>query len=213
MLGRVIERARLVPGGHPIIVATSSCPVDDGIAALAQSQDVAVFRGASEDTLARALDCATAFRVDAVARICGDSPFLQPDLFGTLIEWLEDKALDVATNAFPRSFPPGISAEVATTEALARAAAATTDGEEREHCTLHFYRHPDRFRIGNLAAPDGRYAGIKLAVDTPADLARARWIARELGDRVATAGLDEIARLAAGWSSVDNRVTQGVSNR
>ena len=36
--------------------------------------------------------------------------------------------------------------------------------------------------------------GLIEPADTPADLARARWIARELGDRVATAGLDEIAR-------------------
>jgi spore coat polysaccharide biosynthesis protein SpsF len=201
LLGHVIERARRVPGGHPLIVATSERPIDDPIAAYGQDRGVTVFRGDTENTLGRALNCARVHNLDAVARICGDSPFLQPDLFATLIGWLDEKRLDIATNTFPRSFPPGISTEVVTTEALARAAQATTDANEREHCTLYFYRHPDDFSIANLAAPDGRYDGIHLAVDTPEDLERSEWIARRLGSQRATAPLDKICDLEAAWSA------------
>lgn len=201
LLGRVIDRSRRVRCGSPIVVATSGRAADDAIAEFAASEGVEIFRGPADDTLARALMCARAHRLDAVARITADSPFVQPDLVDALIGRRSEEKLDLATNVFPRSFPAGISVEVVSADALARADRATRDPGDREHCTGYFYRHPEKFRVSNLSAPDRRHAAVSLAVDTPEDLARTDWIVRRLGDREPNASLDELVALASAWSA------------
>ncbi len=199
MLGRVIDRLRLVRGGGPIVVATSARALDDPVAAYAESEDVDAFRGAAEDVAARALACAEANGFTRFVRISGDSPFFDPEIVARLIERHLTLDLDLATNVWPRSFPAGASAEVISTQAMRRACAEIDDDEDAEHVTRYFYRHPDAFRIFNLKAPDERYAGVRLAVDDAGDLERAAWIVERLEDPAETARLDQIVALARAW--------------
>ncbi len=199
MLGRVIDRLRLVRGGGPIVVATSARALDDPVAAYAESEDVGAFRGAAENVAARALACAEANGFTCFVRISGDSPFIDPEIVARLIERHLTLDLDLATNVWPRSFPAGASAEVISTQAMRRACAEMDDDEESEHVTRYFYRHPDAFRIFNLSAPDDRYAGVRLAVDDGDDLERATWIAERLEDPAEAAQLDDIVALARAW--------------
>jgi len=201
MLGRVIDRLRLVPGARPIVVATSDRPLDDPVAAYAEGEGVGVFRGAAEDVAARALACAEANGLASFARISGDSPFIDPGLVARLIALREAKGLDLATNVFPRSFPAGTSVEVLTSAALRRACAKMTEADDREHVTRYIYRNPDQFRICNFAAADPGYARIGLAVDSPADLARAIWIAEHVHGPVEEASLEDVVALAAAWEA------------
>jgi spore coat polysaccharide biosynthesis protein SpsF len=166
---------------------------------------VAVFRGSPENVAGRALACAEHHGFERFARLCGDSPFFDPEIVDRLVARHVSEGLDIATNVFPRTFPTGASVEVVATAALRRALAAMTDAAEREHMTQYFYRHPEEFSISNLAAADGRYAAIALAVDTPDDLARSRWMVAQLGERASTAGLDDLASLAPAWAEVAAR--------
>lgn len=195
LLGRVLDRARRV-AGFTLVVATTTDAADDPLAAAAAADDVPVFRGDTDDVAGRALACARVHGFTRFGRITGDSPFLDPALYDALFARHRAAALDLATNAHPRSFPVGVTAEVIATGALARICAATTEPRHREHMTSYVYEHPQAFRIANLDVPDGRYAGLHLAVDTASDLARARWIVANLGDPVAGADLDTIVALA-----------------
>ncbi|MEX2649727.1 MAG: NTP transferase domain-containing protein [Alphaproteobacteria bacterium] len=202
LLGRVLDRARRVPNAT-LVVATTAFADDDALARYAEAEGVSVFRGAAGDVAGRALACARAYGFVRFGRVTGDSPFMDPGLFTRLLERHEAEGLDLATNVFPRSFPPGLSAEVVATDALARVTAATSEPCHREHATKYIYEHADAFRIANVAAGDGRYAGLHLAVDTADDLARATSIAHRLGPRAATAALDEIAELALAFDARD----------
>lgn len=179
LLARVLERVRQATCGPPI-VATSNEPADDVIAELARCKEVAVFRGALDDVAARAHEAALAFALDTVVRISGDSPFVDPRLIDQVASLGATTAADIATNVFPRSFPPGASVEAITAAALGRIVAETQDPADREHVTAYAYRHPERYRIVNYSAGHGRYAGVALAVDTVEDLERARWMAERL---------------------------------
>lgn len=201
ILGRVIDRLRRVAPRPGIIVATSDRPLDDPIEAFARAEGVGVFRGTLDDVAQRAFDCAMSRALPALVRISADSPFIAPDVIGQVVERFERGDVDLATNVHPRSFPPGISVEVLATAALGRVLAATRDPEDREHVTRYIYAHADKFRIANVSAPDGRYGGVSLTVDTDADLAKARWIAGRLGPDMAAAGLDAIVALAREWVS------------
>lgn len=200
LLGRVLDRARRVRGAT-LVVATTALAADDALTRFAESEGVSVFRGAAEDVAGRALACARAHGFVRFGRATGDSPFMDPGLFARLIERHEAEGLDLATNVFPRSFPPGLSAEVMATDALVRVVTATSDPRHREHVTTYIYANAQAFRIANIAAPDDRYAELNLAVDTADDLARATSIAHRLGARAATAPLDEVALLARAYDA------------
>ena len=200
LLGRVIDRARMVGGETRIVMATSARPIDDPIAELAACEGLELFRGSTNDVLGRADACSQKLRLEQLARICGDSPFFSPGLIRQFISDLIEFSADIVTNTMPRSFPEGASAEVVSASALKRAATETHDPEDREHVTKYLYSNPDRFSIRNHRTTSD-YKGVKLAVDLPEDLERARWIIGELGAMPEKAELDEITDLARQWQT------------
>ena len=201
MLGRVIDRARAVPGNCTVVVATSERAVDDAIADFAVAENVPVFRGATDDVAGRALACMRAFNMDRFVRISGDSPFFDTALVREFIDLHLERDVDLVTNIAERTYPPGSSVEVVSSNAMVRLIAATDDVLDREHVTRYFYNHSDEFDIHNVRAPDGRFAGIRLVVDTPEDLARAEWLATEAEGRTDVVPMESFASLAAKWDA------------
>lgn len=197
MLDWTVHRCRAADS--PVMLATTDRALDDPIADFAMAAGLAVFRGDTHDVLGRALGAAAAFGLDTLVRVSADSPFIDPAVIAAVIRVHGRDRPDLTTNVFPRTFPPGISAEAIPRATLDRLNTDVPDGPLREHVTLYAYETPDAFRIVNVPAsgPDYRedgHAGLHLAVDTPEDFARAEWIARHLPTR--DAGLGEIAKLA-----------------
>ena len=179
LLGRVLDRVRRLTT-VPVVVCTSLESSDDAIEVLATNEAAACFRGPLHDVAARALGAATQFGFDRFARVCGDRPFLDPTLIRDFLALAAEGQFDLVTNAIGGTYAPGLTTEVVRTSALARIVDATADPEDREHLTRFFYRRPSGFRIHNVPAPHGRYAGTRLVVDTVEDLERARSIAGAL---------------------------------
>lgn len=207
MLGRVLDRVRLARRIDQVVVATSDREVDDTIDAFASAEGVAVFRGSAEDVLGRCLDCAEAFSFDRIVRISGDSPFMDPIVIDRLVTAQADGGEEIVTNVLHRSFPPGVSVEVLSLEALRRLAALATGDQDREHVTTYVYRHPDKFLIRNVAAAASPYQGAGLVVDDESDLARADWITRQVQGRSEVASLDTIVTLAQAWEKNRQRTS------
>ncbi len=199
LLGHVLDRTRCIRMNATIIVATTDRPIDDPIADFACNEGFFVFRGDANDVARRCLRCAETFHLARFARVSGDSPFFDPDLVDRCFGLHERERLDVVTNVMPRTYPPGASTEIVARDALSRLIEETHDPDDREHVTRYFYRRPERFRIRNVAAPDGRYVGVRLTVDGPRDLDRAAWIVSRLPEPVARASLDDIVALARQW--------------
>lgn len=193
ILGWTIERCRLAAPDLPIGLATSDRLLDDPVAAFAEAAGLAVFRGDAADVLGRALAAARTFGLDTLVRISADSPFIAPELVAQVIGCHAAERPDLTTNVFPRTYPPGISAEAISLPALERLADLTRDPADREHVTRFAYANPDQFRIVNVTAPVP-YQDLHLAVDSATDFARAAWIAERLPDPAAS--LDEIVTLA-----------------
>ncbi|MCW0234929.1 MAG: NTP transferase domain-containing protein [Ferrovibrio sp.] len=197
MLGRVIDRMRLLSTPARIIVATSDQPDDDGIASFAESEAVDVFRGDKNDVLARAVACVDHFKLDRFVRICCDSPFMDTELVDHLLALHAEENAELATNMLPRSYPFGISVEILTAGLTRRLDRDASDPEDREHLTRFCYRFPERFHIARHSATHERYIGLRLVVDTPEDYARAEAITRHLGVRPETATLDQVVAAAS----------------
>lgn len=202
LLGRVIDRARMVRGGHAIVVATSTDDKDDAIAAYAAAEGVDTFRGDLEDVSGRALACCEAYGFDRFARICGDRPFLPWELINALLDRHAAERLDLATNVIGKTFPAGTTTEIVSVGALRRSLEGGADAKDREHVTRYFYRHPGTFRIGSHASGHEDWGRLSLTVDTPDDLKRMEWILVRLGERPERVPLEQVAALVVEYEAI-----------
>ncbi|MBV9523022.1 MAG: NTP transferase domain-containing protein [Alphaproteobacteria bacterium] len=171
MIAYLIERLAQADGLDAIILATSTDASDDGLAAFAAGRGIACHRGALADVGGRMLEAARRHRLDALVRVNGDSPLLDPALVAKGIALFRRGGSDLVTNVRPRSYPKGQSVEIVAVEALARAMEATQDRADREHVTPFLYAHPEHFRVTNFAAASPR-PELQLSIDTDADAAR-----------------------------------------
>lgn len=176
----LLDRSSLIEGLDEIAIATSNRPADDPLEQYCLRYGLACFRGEIDDVAGRVLACAKRRGYDAVARINGDSPLLDFDVFTLAVAKFRSGAYDVVTNVFPRSFPIGNSVEVFSTGALQDARTRMTTRAHQEHVTLYFYEDAVRYRIFNLTREGANVAGLSLALDTPTDLRRLEWMLEQV---------------------------------
>lgn len=201
LVGRIFDRMRQVDRADKVILATSNETSDDALAAfVGKEPGVDVFRGDLNDVSARTLACMQAFDLDHLVRICGDSPFEVPAMVDELIDLHLQSGADITTNVYDRTFPSGLSVEVVSREAYERAYPMMRKAEDFEHVTYFLYQHAHLFEIESVLSDHvGDLTALNLCVDTAADFERASWIAKQLGERCALAGVDELISVAEQW--------------
>jgi spore coat polysaccharide biosynthesis protein SpsF (cytidylyltransferase family) len=97
--------------------------------------------------------------------VSGDSPLLDPRLVARAVDLFVESNIDVVTNVFPRTYPPGMSVELVRTAAFEQAFLKLAEPYDREHVTSFFYQNADQFRIVNFSLDPPR-RDVHLAVDT-----------------------------------------------
>ena len=112
LLGRVIDRSKLINGINNIIIATSDRSIDNHIYEFAQSEGIKTFRGSCNDVYQRSIDACEKYKFDFFARICGDRPFFDYELVSKAIEIFKKKGADLVTTMYPRTYPPGLTTEI-----------------------------------------------------------------------------------------------------
>jgi spore coat polysaccharide biosynthesis protein SpsF len=184
---------RLSLSGLPVIVATTRLAEDDAIEEQACNSGALVFRGDAEDVLGRYIAAAHASELTDVVRATADNPFVDSGGPRRVLECQE--RLD-ADHVVERGLPVGAAVEAVRVSALERAAEWTRDPHDREHVTSFIKRDP-RFRAYGSEAPSAiRRPGVRLTVDTPADLGFARAIHAHLGPGARLAPLSRVIQAA-----------------
>jgi spore coat polysaccharide biosynthesis protein SpsF (cytidylyltransferase family) len=184
-----LSHARMLDG---VVLATSTDTTDDAIADFAREARVDCYRGPLDDVAARLLAAAESRGADALVRVNGDSPLLDPALVDLAVDLFRRAQPDVVTNVRPRSYPKGQSVEVMSCAALSRAVAEMATPDEREHVTRHFYENPDRFTIRSFTTPRPR-PDLQLSVDDAADFERCEAVLDVLGRSPWEAGWEACA--------------------
>ncbi|MGE3538598.1 MAG: NTP transferase domain-containing protein [Candidatus Tectimicrobiota bacterium] len=170
-LSRLLRRLQRCTMLHDIVLATSVAPADDALEAWARHEGIAVYRGSEEDVLARVVEAQRAMDSDLVVEITGDCILLDPEIIDWGVSMFLSNTCDVVTNARQPSFPMGVDVQVYPLQALADVACRVHDPAVREHVSLYFYEHPERYRILHLCAPARWYAPqCRLQLDYAADL-------------------------------------------
>ncbi|WP_231741618.1 cytidylyltransferase domain-containing protein [Paucibacter sp. KCTC 42545] len=148
MLERV-KRATLI---DQIVLATSTDPSDDALAAAVREAGYAVHRGPLDDVLTRFAGAAQASDAELIVRLTGDCPLIDPALIDRVISQLCAQKLDYCTNSEPASYPDGLDVEVFTRQALLQAAEHARLPSEREHVTPWLRAQAQKLRIGSLSS-------------------------------------------------------------
>jgi spore coat polysaccharide biosynthesis protein SpsF len=170
MLTRIIQRSAAAPGVDEVVVATTTEPEDDALAAFAETAGTRVFRGSVDDVLSRYHDCAAQFGAERVVRVTADDPLKDPEVIGRAIGYLNARPhLDYCSNTMEPTYPEGLDIEAFTFAALARAHREARLPSEREHVTPYIWKHPDLFNTLNFRF-DRDLSDWRWTVDKPADM-------------------------------------------
>lgn len=212
MLSYQLERLREAVRPARLVVATSTEPADEAIAALCATEGVDCVRGPEQDVLRRFALAARMARADAVARITADCPLVDPELIDEAVAAIEDPAQppDFVSNMLEPRWPLGMAVEVTSAAALFEADREAADPEEREHVMPFIWRRPERYRLASLTrSPDLSHH--RWTVDTPEDFELVSRIIAELYPRRPRFRMADVLALLErnpSWSSINRHVPQ-----
>src|SRR5689334_213909 len=102
LLAYLLERLARCSTLRGIVVATSVEKSDDAIARFCIERGIELYRGPLADVLGRFVGAAETLNLDALVRINGDSPLLDPAIVDQAVELFEQGDVDLVTNVHPR---------------------------------------------------------------------------------------------------------------
>jgi spore coat polysaccharide biosynthesis protein SpsF len=174
----------------PVILATSTCPADDPLVAVAQRLGVETVRGPEDDVLQRFALVADYMSARFFIRATADNPAVDIDAPRRVVRAIEGAGAD---HVVEEGLPLGAAVEAVRTAALYQALAQTRDPYDREHVTPFLYRHPERFLALQPPAPPAlRRPDLRLTVDTADDMAFMQRVLERATSRTSLPGLAEI---------------------
>jgi spore coat polysaccharide biosynthesis protein SpsF len=196
-LTRLLNRLRRCELLDGIILATSTDPKDNAVVSWAKSEGINYHRGSEDDVLLRVVQSQQKMNSEVVVEVCGDMTLLDYELVDQGIRTFEENDCDVVTTTCKPSYPVGADVVVFRLKDLIWVQENILDPQVREHVSLYFFQHPERYRIINLIAPKRFHAPDKrFVLDYPEDLEFIRAVYRclepEYGDNF---GVPEILQL------------------
>ena len=172
LLHHQIERLGRSALSDDVVVATTTSDADKPIVSLCRALSIRFFRGPQDDVLTRYFNAATTAKADNIVRVTADCPLIDPRVIDRAIRFfMENQSrMDYVSNCLRRTYPRGMDCEVFPMRVLREINEAASSDSDREHVTSFIYRHPDRYRLGNVAF-EKDYSHYRWTVDTPEDFA------------------------------------------
>ena len=191
MIRRLLDRLEAAEGIDDLVVATTTNPEDDVLAAWLNNASIPCYRGSSNDVLDRFVQAAEGRQAELIVRVTADDPLKDPEITSQVIEIIKaDPSLDYASNTLEPTWPEGLDIEVVRLSALQRAHREAKLRSDREHVTTYIWKRPQIFRLHNLSW-HRNLSHWRWTVDKPADLELMRRIFSRFAERP-TAGYLEI---------------------
>jgi spore coat polysaccharide biosynthesis protein SpsF len=212
MLRRVVERARRAKTIDQVVVATTTEPDDDPVAAFCDARGYPVYRGSLHDVLDRYYQAARWAGAETVVRITADCPLIDPDVVDRTVDAFRGAALPhlqclnpdlpgsyaFCANRLPppwgRTYPIGLDTEVCSFQNLETIWKEAQEPHQREHVMPYFYDHQERFKI-LLVHHEMNYDSLRLTVDTAQDLELIRQVFARFPGREDFSWLEVVALL------------------
>ena len=211
MIARQVARIGRASRIDDLVIATSSDPSDDPLAAWAEAEGITVYRGSLHDVLGRFVGVIAAHAPDTVVRLTADCPLASPRVIDAVIEHFMESDVDYCSNTLTPTFPDGLDVEVVRARVLTEVAEMSTDPAEREHVTLGVYRRPERYTLANFAG-DSDLSSLRWTVDTADDLAFVRLVYEALYETIPGFETGDILDLIERTPGVGRTTEDGMRN-
>jgi len=151
MISLLMKRLALSKHIDEIVLATSDAPKNDVLVAEVAKSGFRSFRGSEDDVLNRIYKAAEEAQADAVVRITGDCPLIDPQLVDEVIDLFLASGCDYASNVQPPTYPDGLDTEIFRFDALKKSALQASLPRHRQSPTLHI-RQTEGFSRKNKSA-------------------------------------------------------------
>lgn len=205
----ILAASRAANTGLDTVIATSSDPSDDCLAATAEAAGVPVVRGPLADVLQRFVLASEGFASDdTIIRLTADNVLVDGTLLSELASAFTDNACSYMTTSDPASgLPYGVSAEIFSVGALRQADTPEATEFDREHVT-------PRIRAAQGITIFDNYQDLgmerfRATVDWPADFDRMASLFAALEDPVNEPWIPLVHELQTIESSVPKLVLGG----
>ena len=135
MIGLLLKRLGAAKKIDKIILATSVSKNNQPLVEYVKNLGYQVFQGSENDVLERYYDACKDIKPDAVVRITGDCPLVDPDLVDEVVDAFYKSGAQYYSNSRPATYPDGLDIEIFSFETLEQAQKLTTSSFDREHVT------------------------------------------------------------------------------
>lgn len=165
-----------------IVLSTADTKENDVLVQLAEKIGLEYYRGSENNLINRIYHTAKKFSADAVVRITGDCPLVDPSLVDKMVRIFKEKypKIDYVTNVFPPTFPDGLDIEVFSTRILKTLNARIKKPLYREVFNFYMLENKDHYKIFNLKNKSD-LSSIRLTVDYAEDFLLIKKIIDKLG--------------------------------
>jgi spore coat polysaccharide biosynthesis protein SpsF len=191
---RGLERIGRAQRIDRLVLATSTDPSDDPLAAVVADAGYRVHRGPLDDVLSRFLQVIDGPDDETIIRLTGDNVLADPAVIDRVIDAHLRSGADYTANTLERSFPRGLDVEAFRAGALRHVDRLVTEPAEREHVTLGIYHRPETFTLHSVTQEPDR-SDLRWTVDYPEDLDFARAVYGRLLETNPFFGQDDVLAL------------------
>ncbi len=135
MIELLIKRLNKSKEISKIVIATSKNSINEPLIRHVRKLGFACEVGSEDDVLDRYFQVAKKYSADAVVRITGDCPLIDPSIVDNIIKEFKTQEVDYISNTLKPTYPDGLDTEVFTFASLKRAHKESCEIFEREHVT------------------------------------------------------------------------------
>ena len=136
----VINNLKKIKAHNNLIVATSNLNVDKKIIEFCKKNKIRYFLGDHKNVFLRTKMCIKKNNLKYFVRICGDRPFFDVFLMKKMIKLMVSDKYDIITNASPRTYPKGLTCEVAKSKIFEQVNSKKLSKKDKEHIFDYFYK-------------------------------------------------------------------------
>jgi len=188
VLEYIVHRLSYCKEIDDIVFTTSTAESDRALVEIAKGLGIKYHTGPEEDILTRLIGAGHEANADAVVRVLGDCPFVDPKLVDKAVALYRKmhNETDMVNNFYPPTFPDGLDIDVTSIKAMEKLDSMLPEGDfYRAWWLSYMFEHPTDFKVHCFKHPK-HLAHIRLTMDHPDDLA----LICEIHKRFSDAGKD-----------------------
>lgn len=193
----IINNLKKIKAHNNLIIATSNLKSDKKIVKFCKKNKIRHFLGDHKNVFSRTKKCLKKNDLKYFVRICGDRPFFDVDLMKRMIKLIVSDRYDIITNANPRTYPKGLTCEVAKSKIFDQVNSKKLSKKNKEHIFDYFYKSK-KYNIYNFKSNfKKKFINENFCIDTKKDILKIKKIyslIKKKGKKINSKNLEKILK-------------------